>query len=32
MLSTVGFFIWSFAMFVFGVAVGFIFCITREEK
>jgi hypothetical protein len=31
MLSTVGFFMWSLAMFGMGVVVGFLICLTKEK-
>jgi hypothetical protein len=32
MLSTVGFYVWSLAMFVMGVAVGFLVFLTGGKK
>ena len=31
MLSTVGFFMWSLIMFMLGVVVGFLICLTKEK-
>ena len=32
MLSTVGFYVWSLAMFVMGMVVGFLVCLTGSRK